>query len=201
MPHSGRIKKITCESVTFLEKNKIIDKLINKFNQEQIKELKKHFGKEDYKNDLLKTILNKINFTHENNEKKENLFRIVKFKKLFTEEERNDRSLISLLISKTEPVLQQSYLIKKFTWTEVEVKSYDYIITIMKILNNETIPLNEGETINIEIISNNIFYHRDLIDGFINDIKTIDDILNLTVIRLLGELNFNFTFLIELDPL
>ena len=201
MPHSGRIKKITCESVTYLKKNKIIDKLINKFNQEQIKELKKHFGKEDYKNDLLKTILNKINFTHENNEKKENLFKIVKFKKLFTEEERNDRSLISLLISKTEPVLQQSDLIEKFTWIEVEKERTEYIITFMKILNNETIPLNEGETINIQIISNSIYYHTDLIDGFIDDIKTIDDIFNLTVIRLLGELNFNFTFLIELDPL
>ena len=70
----------------------------------------------------------------------------------------------------------------------------------MKTLNNETIPLNEGETINIRIISNNK-YQTDLIDDFIDDIKTIHDIFNLTIIRLLGELNFNFTFLIELDPL
>ena len=202
MPHSGRIKKIICESLTFLDENKIIDKLINKFNQNQIKELKRHFGKEDFKSDLLKTIFNKINFTYENKEKKESLFNIVKFKKL-TEEERKDKSLLEKILtgSKPLPILQEETIIEKFTWVELELDKYDYLITIMKILNNETIPLNEGDTINIQIISSSIYYHTDLIDGFIDDIKTIDDIFNLTVIRLLGELNFNFTFLIELDPL
>ena len=202
MPHSGRIKKIICESLTFLDENKIIDKLINKFDQNQINELKRHFGKEDFKSDLLKTILNKISFTYENKEKKESLFRIVKFKKL-TEEERKDKSLLEKILtgSKPLPILQEKTIIEKFTWVEIELDKYDYLITIMKILNNETIPLNEGDTINIQIISNSIYYHTDLIDGFIDDIKTIDDIFNLTVIRLLGELNFNFTFLIELDPL
>ena len=198
MPHSGRIKKIICESLTFLDKNKIIDKLINKFNQSQIKELKRHFGKEDFKNDLIKTIFNKINFTHENNEKKENLFNIVIFKKIHTEEERNKPSLFGLF--NINPIIQAVYVIKKFTWLEIEVDRKDYILTLMKTLNNETIPLNEGETINIRIISNNK-YQTDLIDDFIDDIKTIHDIFNLTIIRLLGELNFNFTFLIELDPL
>ena len=202
MPHSGRIKKIICESLTFLDENKIIDKLINKFNQNQIKELKRHFGKEDFKSDLLKTIFNKINFTYENKEKKESLFNIVKFKKL-TEEERKDLTLLDKILFKAKqlPILQEKSIIEKFTWVEVELDKFDYLITIMKILNNETIPLNEGDTINIQITSNSIFYYTDLIDGFIDDIKTIDDIFNLTVIRLLGELNFNFTFLIELDPL
>ena len=202
MPHSGRIKKIICESLTFLDENKIIDKLINKFNQNQIKELKRHFGKEDFKSDLLKTIFNKINFTYENKEKKESLFNIVKFKKL-TEEERKDLTLLDKILFKAKqlPILQEKSIIEKFTWVEVELDKFDYLITIMKILNNETIPLNEGDTINIQITSNSTFYYTDLIDGFIDDIKTIDDIFNLTVIRLLGELNFNFTFLIELDPL
>ena len=202
MPHSGRIKKIICESLTFLDENKIIDKLIINFNQNQIKELKTHFGKEDFKSDLLKTIFNKINFTYENKEKKESLFNIVKFKKR-TEEERKDLSLLDKILFKANklPILQDKSIIEKFTWVEVELDKFDYLITIMKILNNETIPLNEGDTINIQIISNSIFYYTDLIDGFIDDIKTIDDIFNLTVIRLLGELNFNFTFLIELDPL
>ena len=202
MPHSGRIKKIICESLTFLDKNKIIDKLIINFNQNQIKELKTYFGKEDFKSDLLKTIFNKINFTYENKEKKESLFNIVKFKKR-TEEERKDLSLLDKILFKAKqlPILQEKSIIEKFTWEEVEIDKIDYLISIMKILNNETIPLNEGDTINIQIISNSIFYYTDLIDGFIDDIKTIDDIFNLTVIRLLGELNFNFTFLIELDPL
>ena len=198
MPHSGRIKKIICESLTFLDKNKIIDKLINKFNQNQIKELKRHFGKEDFKNDLLKTIFNKINFTHENNEKEESLFNIVKFNKILTEEERNKPALFGLF--STNPIILAHYVIKKFTWVEIEVDRNDYILTLMKTLSNEIIPLKEGQSINIQIISNNK-YQTDLIDDFIDDIKTIDDIFNLTVIRLLGELNFNFTFLIELDPL
>ena len=202
MPHSGRIKKIICESLTFLDENKIIDKLINKFNQNQINELKRHFGKEDFKSDLLKTIFNKINFTYENKEKKESLFNIVKFKKL-TEEERKDKSFLEKILfgQKKKPILQEESIIEKFTWVEIELDKYDYLITIMKILNNETIPLNEGDTINIQITSNSSIYYADLIDDFIDDIKTIDDIFNLTVIRLLGELNFNFTFLIELDPL
>ena len=202
MPHSGRIKKIICESLTFLDENKIIDKLINKFNQNQINELKRHFGKEDFKSDLLKTIFNKINFTYENKEKKESLFNIVKFKKL-TEEERKDKSLLGEILfgSKQLPILQEESIIEKFTWVEIELDKYDYLITIMKILNNETIPLNEGDTINIQITTNSFIYYTDLIDDFIDDIKTIDDIFNLTIIRLLGELNFNFTFLIELDPL
>ena len=202
MPHSGRIKKIICESLTFLDENKIIDKLINKFNQNQINELKRHFGKEDFKSDLLKTVFNKINFTYENKEKKESLFNIVKFKKL-TEEERKDKSLLGEILfgSKQLPILQEESIIEKFTWVEIELDKYDYLITIMKILNNETIPLNEGDTINIQITTNSFIYYTDLIDDFIDDIKTIDDIFNLTVIRLLGELNFNFTFLIELDPL
>ena len=196
MPHSGRIKKIICESLTFLDKNEIIDKLIKNFRFRHIEELEKHFGKKDFKNDLLKLILNKISFTYENNEKKEGLFEIVRFKK-----RKEGESEEFLVFSYTLPILSEKTIISKFTWEEVEIEKNDYILTVMKTLNNETIPLNEGETINIQIISNSIYYHTDLIDGFIDDIKTIDDIFNLTVIRLLGELNFNFTFLIELDPL
>ena len=200
MPHSGSIKKIICESVTYLDKNKIVDKLISNFSFLQNDLLKKHFGKEDYKNDLLETILNKINFTHENNEEKENLFIIVKFEKAFTEEERNRRTGIPLLFNIPLPWLLTSYLTEKFTWTEIEIEESEYILTIMKILNNETIPLNEGDTINIEISSFGL-KNNDFFKDFLSDKKTIDDIINISTIRLLGEINFNFTFLIELDPL
>ena len=82
MPHSGRIKKNICESVTYIEKNKIFDKLINLLKEEQINELKKHFGKEDFKNDLLKKILHNFDFTNNNKEGK-TFFKIVKFDKKF----------------------------------------------------------------------------------------------------------------------
>ena len=198
MPHSGRIKKIICESVTYLQKNKIIDKLINNLENIQIENLKKHFGKEDFKNDLLKTILNKINFTIENNEEKETLFRIVKYKKYFTKEERKE-----LFVNFPIIWLKSSHIIEKFTWVEFEIEKSKYITAVMKILNNETIPLIEGDTINIEISPKNIFYFEgySLLSAFDKYSKEIDEILNPATIRLLGELNFNFTFLIELDPL
>ena len=194
MPHSGRIKKIICESVTYIKKNKIVDKLINLFNEEQIKELKKHFGKEDFKSDLLKTILDKVDFINENNEEKKTFFKIVKFKKVFTEEEkRNERVGIPFTFFNFSTWLTKRVIIEKFIWSEIELNRITGIRTIMKILNNEIIPLNEGDTINTEIsdFQKNLFSEGEL----------LDNILNLTVIRLLGELNFNFTFLIELDPL
>ena len=92
-------------------------------------------------------------------------------------------------------------LIEKFTWTEIEIEKSKYILTIMKILNNETIPLNEGDTINIRIRTFGLFKNMDLFEDFLSDKKTIDDIINISTIHLLGEINFNFTFLIELDPL
>ena len=211
IPHSGRIKKIICESITFLDKDKLFENLINGINKEfppgirksPIDELKKHFGKEDFKDDLLKEIFKKINFTYENKEKKESLFKIVKFYKR-TEEERNDKSFLSKLLtgSKPLPVLEKIYLEKKFTWEEVQLNRYDYIITVMKTLSNKIIPVNEGETINIEITTSfSPFLDKDFSELIIRNMDSMDDIFNITMIRLLGELNFNFTFLIELDPL
>ena len=195
MPHSGRIKKIICESVTYIDKNKIVDKLISNFSFSQKILLKKHFGKEDYKNDLLETILNNLNFTHENNEEKENIFKIIKFKKTFTKEERD-----KLFLPNISSWLYDSTLIRKFTWKEIEIEETKYILTVMKILNNETKPLNEGDTINIRVNSFGMF-NRDFVEDFIRDKKAINEIINLSTVRLMGEMNFNFTFLIELDPL
>ena len=196
MPHSGRIKKIICEGVTYLDKNKIVDKLISNLSPSQNDLLKSHFIKVDYKNDLLERILNNLDFTHENNEEKRNIFEIVKFEKSFTEEERNRR-----VLNYRVNWLNKRYLTRKFTWKEIEIEKTKYILTIMKILNNETIPLNEGDTINIGITTTFGFKNRDFTEDFIRSKKTVDEIINISTIRLMGEINFNFTFLIELDPL
>ena len=73
----------------------------------------------------------------------------------------------------------------------------------MKILNNETVSLDEGDTLNIEISPDNIFYFEGytINHAFDERSKRLFNILNPATIRLLGELSFNFTFLIELDPL
>ena len=195
MPHSGRIKKIICESVTYIDKNKIVDKLISNFSFSQKKILREHFGKSYYQNDLLEAILNNLNFTHENNEEKENIFKIIKFEKTFTKEERD-----KLFLPNISSWLYDSILIRKFTWKEIEIEETKYILTVMKILNNETKPLNEGDTINIRVNSFGIS-NRDFVEDFIRDKKAINEIINLSTVRLMGEMNFNFTFLIELDPL
>ena len=51
MPHSGRIKKIICEGISYIERGDIADKVINLLNEEQINELKKKYGK-DFKKDI-----------------------------------------------------------------------------------------------------------------------------------------------------
>ena len=68
----------------------------------------------------------------------------------------------------------------------------------MKIL--KTIPndktyteLKEGDTINIQV--------SDFEEEVSKEGDIMENILQTAVIRLFGSLNFNFTFLIELDPL
>ena len=82
-------------------------------------------------------------------------------------------------------------LIEKFKWTEIELFRINEIKAITKILNNDNIPLKEGDTINIEIsdFQKNLFSEGDL----------LENIYKTATLSLLGSLNFNFTFLIELD--
>ena len=90
-------------------------------------------------------------------------------------------------------------IIENFKWKEVEVSSsVNEIRAIIKILNDPdkrryTPTFKEGETLNIRItdFKKELFAKGEL----------IDNILKPIVIFLFGSLNFNFTFLIELDPL
>ena len=86
-------------------------------------------------------------------------------------------------------------VIEEFEKIEVtNLYGYHEKETIMKFSNHDIIQLKEGETINIRITD----YHKNLFSK--DDI--LGDILKKDVIRLFGsKLNFNFTFLIELDPL
>ena len=64
----------------------------------------------------------------------------------------------------------------------------------MKVLNDDdVIPLKEGDTINIRVLD----FQQSIPEG----ISLMRSIANNTVLRLISSLNFNFTFLIELDPL
>ena len=179
MPHSGRIKKIICDGLTYLDKDKLIDSL----KEYQIKNLKQRFGKEDFKDDLFEKIRSTINL-----EKKSGstFFSIEKIKKNFTEEK------YSTTISET--------LITQFEWKEKEIQRFNKSeITIMiRFLNikNKSFDLEEGDTINIEIrfLPNAYFAPRITNEEF-------DNVLIEIMTYIFGNINFNFTFLIELDPL
>ena len=196
MPHKGQIRKIICEGLTYINLNKMINKLITLFNEEQIKELKKYFGKEDFKNDLLEKIKNTVDFTTDKiNERPSQegkiFFEITKSTKSFNSGNRNSFF--------PKPVVISGVMISHFEWKEIEVSSsINELRAIMQIINvYDRVPYwpvyEEGDTLNIRI--------SDFKKNFFGKGELIDNILKPIVIFLLGSLSFNFTFLIELDPL
>ena len=92
MPHSGRIRKFICEGLTYIDLNKMINELISSFNEEQINKLKKYFGKENFKKDLLEKIKSTVDFTTDENkerplQKGKTFFEIVRSIKSFSSDE------------------------------------------------------------------------------------------------------------------
>ena len=190
MPHSGCIKKIICECLTNIEFDQLIDNLDKVLNKEQIKKLEDYYGKFNFKEELLKDI-KKVNFSTYKDIKKgdplpkgKTFFKIVKIgKRIF-----NDRD--SFLIDDIGGLFDYNIVVEEFENVEFVKSLYNFRIeTFTRFLNYDIIPLKEGDTINISITD---LFSR---DGILVDIFKKD------VIRLFGTLNFNFTFLIELDPL
>ena len=181
MPHSGRIKKIICEGISYIEKDDIADKVINLLNEEQINELKKKYG-EDFKKDIKKFMGIRGEFFMFSFEKEKKNFEIVKIEKDF-DAKKYFRQILNI-----------SVVLEKFNYFERENTRDSEIIGVMKVLNNDdVIPLKEGDTINIRVL--------DFQQSIPEDITLMRRITNDTVLRLISSLNFNFTFLIELDPL
>ena len=83
MPHSGRIKKIICEGISYIERDNIADKVINLLNEEQINELKKEYG-EDFKKDIEKYMVLWGEFFMFSFEKKKKFLKLLKLKKTLT---------------------------------------------------------------------------------------------------------------------
>ena len=209
MPHPGYIKKIIGEGLAFIEPNEVVNEVINLLNPNEINELKKHFGKEDFKNDLLEKIKTDIVFKErlENSEIPQytgkTFFEIVKIEKNFTGEKNK-----FLIWKYTPDTLVNSRFISNFEWLEVNISNYSLsrdikrIRVIMKIINKGEVDerftikkgkFKEGDVLNIRI--------SDFKKNLFTEDNILDNVLKTTVIFLLGILNFNFTFLIELDPL
>ena len=108
----------------------------------------------------------------------------------------------------TPDTLVNSRFISNFEWLEVNISNYSLsrdikgIRVIMKIINKGEVDerftikkgkFKEGDVLNIRI--------SDFKKNLFTEDNILDNVLKTTVIFLLGILNFNFTFLIELDPL
>ena len=194
MPHSGCIKKIICECLTGIRYSQIIDNLKKVVNKEQFNKLEDYYGKFHFKEELIKDI-KKVNFNTYNDIKKEDplpkgktFFKIVKFTKNFFYK---SGGLLSSLLGDG---INYYDVVEEFENVEVRtIHGASNLITLTKFTNHDIVPLKEGETINICITD----FHEKLFSK--DDILV--NILKKDVIRLLGTLNFNFTFLIELDPL
>ena len=95
--------------------------------------------------------------------------------------------------------IYQSVLLEKFDWIQIERHRVqrphiNQVKLVMQISNNETLGLlQKRDTINIKISH----FQKDLFSE-----KNIrNNILKPAIMHLFSILNFNFTFLIEIDPL
>ena len=207
IPHSGHIKKIICEilvyrsfenvanfildfitkhkkdlqliDIPFFEKAGYVD--IEDILKKGIDELKKNLEKEN--------ILHVTNTILEKFDNRKSKFQIVKFEKTFNP---NDYLTVGTL-----PKIISSVLIET---TNAKVLSFDEkrigVGTITRNLNNDYIPLSEEDVINIKTN----YTPKDRIPPF--DGINMRRIFNLEFDNFINEgLNYNFTFLIELDPL
>ena len=208
MPHSGHIKKIICETLLFRSFENIAEfffNLITKHKKDlQLNDLplKKDLGYVDIE-DLLKKGIDefKKNLV-ESVGLKENKtildfhgtgpfeFELVKFEKSFDEEDylgtfgKLPKIISSVLIDKMEAKVIQ------FNKKNVGLGG------IMKHLNKDYLPLSEGDVINIKT---KYSYQESGFPLNIGDNKRfLQNKLNNLIT---AGLNFNFTFLIELDPL
>ena len=207
MPHSGRIKKIFCEGLAAIDLDTIADNIVNSLNENDINSLKLYYKKDDFKKDFSFDLRNNVNFDIYSNvdpiKNEISFFEIVKLSKRFEKTPKiNDNSPLSVAfnayLSSSTPVLIEKVVIEKFNWVQFE----NYLISkrllndvklIMKIFNYENVPLSEGDTINIRIsnFSKDLFTEKNI----------LNNILKPAIMRLFSKINFNFTFLIELDPL
>ena len=202
IPHPGYIQKIICEGVAYINLNTAADDIINSLDEEQINKLKLHYKKEDFKNDFFYDLKGDVDFNiYSNNppiENKKSFFEIIIFKKSFKRPlpVRRFTPFIEHLLPK--PELTYRAIIKKFEWVQIvisEDKTLEIheVRLVMQISNNESIRLENGDTLNIRIphFPDDLFLEKNI----------LNDVLKLAVMHLFTKLNFNFTFLIELDPL
>ena len=204
MPHPGYIQKTICEGVAYINLNTAIDDIINSLSENDINKLKLHYKKEDFKNDFSNDFKNLLSFDVYSDRpilnKENSFFEIIKIEKKY----HNFTPAGSYTPDEYErlknlPRVIKTVLIQKFILIQVEVsrektQEIHEVRLVMLISSNDKVRLEEGETLNIRISN----FPDDL---FSDNQRILSNVFKPAVMVLFSKLNFNFTFLIELDPL
>ena len=194
MPQSGRIKKIICESLTYVEYDEIIDGIVeDMYKHSGIIEnpdlagrwnewYERHTTREAFSKDIFK---DKLKIGVKPNE--EFFSKIVRFEKRL--------NLEDYPIDKNQPKIISSVLVEKFNLVDLGFGTKSSGIgAIIKILNHDYKTFLEGDVINIKVA-----HTKEVKFPEEKEFETYFDGLIYDVLK--DKLNFNFTFLIELDPL
>ena len=204
MPHPGYIQKTICEGVAYINLNTAVEDIINSLSENDINKLKLHYKKEDFKNDFSNDLKYKLRFSVYSDapihDKKNSFFEIIKIdKKYYDTLPAGSYTIDEYERLKNLPRVIKTVLIEKFILIQVEVSREETqeiheVRLVMQISSNETVRFEEGETLNIRI--------SNFPDDLFTDNQNIpSNVFKPAVMRLFSKLNFNFTFLIELDLL
>ena len=213
MPHSGGIKKIICEVLTFRSSRDILEFFyfvlltnykkknlqlsdfwfLEKFNYKNIEDILKK-GFDDFFKKLTKYSKDNENVLRRDDRVTPVImdittdFQIVKFEKIFKSESYNSQP------SKPE-IITSVFMEKMETKALIFLQHMIGNGVIERRTNNGYFNLSEGDVINIKTFTKN--------PPFINidDLKGEEFVLNKFDDFVKTGLNYNFTFLIEIDPL
>ena len=209
MPHPGYIRKTICEGVAYINLNTAADDIINSLNENDINRLKLHYEKEEslIKEDFKKKFSNELKdilrfnvYSDYPKQEENSFFEIIKIEKKYQNFLPLGGSFKPDEFERLQnlPRVIKTVLIQKFNLIQVEVsreeiKEIYEVRLVMQISNNDKVRLEEGETLNIRISN----FPDDLFLGGFDHLK----VFKPAVMVLFSKLNFNITFLIELDPL
>ena len=194
MPQSGRIKKIICESLTYVKYDEIVDAVVEYAVKQPGLSIDPNVPHHWPEWNLRLSIREKLDkFISEDKLKigvkpnEEFFFKIVRFEKRL--------NLEDYPIDKNQPKIISSVLVEKFNLVDLGfgIKSTG-IGAIIKILDHDYKTLLEGDVINIEVV-----YKIKIGLPWGDNFETYFDDVIYNALK--DKLNFNFTFLIELDPL
>ena len=209
IPHSGHIKKIIYESLVFFSMKSILssffDIITDNIKELSFGDLNPDFTKAGYVDleDILKKgvdefikkmgeyFIKKTETTLTSFGKNPFIFQIVKFEKSF--------NIHDYPRPETPPKIISTVLTEKIEQKILEFQEKKVGMGIIqRFVNNDYISLSEGDVINIK---SNADLKEELIPSIIKNDKLKNIDLTKYFKSFFSGINFNFTFLIELDPL